>query len=50
MLTLEVKLKVMINYELEREILSYADSVLVIAPASLAEAIRSRLANALKAY
>jgi predicted DNA-binding transcriptional regulator YafY len=40
----------MINYELEREILSYADSVKVIAPASLASPIRTRLADALNLY
>jgi predicted DNA-binding transcriptional regulator YafY len=50
MQTLEVRLKVMINYELEREILSYADSVKVIAPASLASPIRTRLADALNLY
>jgi len=49
-LTLEVKLRVIINYELEREILAYADSVKVISPLSLAGSIRGRLANALKIY
>ena len=33
--TLEVRLKVMQNYELERLILSYADSVVIIKPVSL---------------
>ena len=48
--TLEVRLRLMINYELEREILSYADSVKVIAPVKLVDTIRARLANALQAY
>ncbi len=49
-LTLEVKLKVMLNYELEREILSYANNVKVITPAKLADNIRSRLSEALNNY
>lgn len=46
--TLEIKLDLMINYELERLILSYADSVSVITPTSLAIAIKERLENALR--
>jgi predicted DNA-binding transcriptional regulator YafY len=46
--TLEVNLQVIINYELERLILSYADSVTVIQPCSLAASIRGRLKEALK--
>ena len=48
--TLEVKLKVMLNYELERLILSYADSVVVRKPLQLATAIQQRFAKALKLY
>ena len=48
--TLEVRLKVMLNYELERLILSYADSVVVIKPLQLATAIQERFAKALKLY
>jgi predicted DNA-binding transcriptional regulator YafY len=44
---LEVKLKVIINYELERVILSYADSVKVIAPKKLYQQIQNRLSAAL---
>jgi predicted DNA-binding transcriptional regulator YafY len=48
--TLEVKLDVIINYELERLILSYADCVSVIQPLSLAEVIKIRLQEALKQF
>lgn len=48
--TLEVRLDLIINYELERLILSYADSAKVILPLTLAEAVRNRLENALKHY
>ncbi len=48
--TLEVTLDIIINYELERLILSYADSVSVIQPLSLSEAIKNRLKEALKQY
>ncbi len=41
--TLEVNLQLMINYELERLILSYADAVKVVKPISLAKQINSRL-------
>ncbi len=41
--TLEVRLNIIINYELERLILSYADSVKVIQPLSLAFIIKERL-------
>ncbi|MEO6135464.1 MAG: WYL domain-containing protein [Ginsengibacter sp.] len=47
---LEVKLQIFINYELERLILSYADSVSVIQPLSLAQKIKSRLSDALNQY
>jgi len=45
---LKVDLKLIINYELERLILSYADSVKVLAPSSLAHTVRTRLSNALE--
>jgi len=45
--TLEVKIKVAINYELERLILSYADCVEVIEPLHLKEKIKNRLGKAL---
>ena len=48
--TLEVTLDIIINYELERLILSYADSVSVIQPLSLADTIKNRLDEALKHY
>lgn len=48
--TLEVKLRLLINYELERELLSYADSIKVIAPIELANNIGKRLSNALEVY
>lgn len=44
--TLEVNLNLIVNYELERFILSYADSVKVIQPLSLAEKIKERITNA----
>lgn len=46
--TLEVNLQLIINYELERLILSYADTVKVIVPSSLSQLIRNRLKSALK--
>ena len=48
--TLEVILDIIINYELERLILSYADSAYVIQPLRLVEAIKNRLEEALKQY
>jgi len=47
---LEVNLEVMINYELERLILSYGDAVKVIAPATLVTLIKTRLLEAQKLY
>ncbi len=46
--TLQVTLQIIINYELERLILSYADSVVVIQPMSFAQAIKNRLKEGLK--
>lgn len=48
--TLEVTLHIIINYELERLILSYADSAFVVHPVALANSINKRLTNALKFY
>jgi len=48
--TLEITLQVMINYELERLILSYGDSVNVIKPKELKELIKQRLTSALVNY
>ncbi len=48
--TLEVKIEVMINYELERLILSYGESVRVVEPLHLKEIIKSRLLNGLNNY
>ncbi len=48
--TLEVKLSLIINYELERLILSYADSVVVLKPRVLASSIKKRLKAALNLY
>ncbi len=46
----EARLEVIRNYELERLILSYADSVKVIHPESLAEAVSIRLENGVLQY
>lgn len=46
----EVKIKVLLNYELERLILSYGDSVKVISPSTLSKKIQERLAYAMKQY
>lgn len=48
--TLEVTLQLIINYEFERLILSYSDSVVVIQPANFAAIIKGRLKVALKNY
>ena len=48
--TLEVKIKVMVNYELERLLLSYGESVTVLEPQNLKERIKSRLLNGLNNY
>lgn len=48
--TLELKINVMVNYELERLILSYGESVKVIAPEHLILKIKARLNNALINY
>jgi predicted DNA-binding transcriptional regulator YafY len=48
--TLELKINVMVNYELERLILSYGESVKVIEPEHLMLKIKARLNNALINY
>lgn len=48
--TLEVKLELIINYEFERLILSYADSVKIISPSHLVKQIKSRLSNSFIQY
>ena len=45
-----VKLKVIPNFELEQQILSFGESVKVISPQFLAEKIQSRLTSALSRY
>lgn len=47
---LEVKLDIIINYELERLILSYADSITIIKPLYFAQTIEDRLKKALEQY
>ena len=46
--SLEITLSLIINYELERLLLSYADSVSVLKPKNLAIALKNRLKEALK--
>ena len=48
--TFEVQIKVVLNYELERLILSYGESVTVIEPQHLIETIKERLQKSLKLY
>ena len=48
--TLEVKISVMINYELERLLLSYGESVRVVEPQHLKEKIKNRLLNGFNNY
>jgi predicted DNA-binding transcriptional regulator YafY len=47
---LELKIKVILNYELERLILSYGESVKVVAPQFLKEKINERLLKAIENY
>ena len=47
---LEVTLELIINYELERMILSYSENVKVISPKSLYNSIKSKLNHSLKQY
>jgi predicted DNA-binding transcriptional regulator YafY len=48
--TVEITLSVMINYELESLILSYADNVAIIQPQSLIDKLKNRLLTALNQY
>jgi predicted DNA-binding transcriptional regulator YafY len=48
--TLEINLQLIINYEFERLILSYADSIKVIKPNKLAALIKERLKEAYNRY
>lgn len=48
--TLEVNLHLIINYEMQLQLLSYSDSLKVIKPKKLAEAIQSRLSKACHRY
>lgn len=48
--TLEVRLRLIVNYELEKTLLSYADSIKVIQPESLKLSHIERLKDALKIY
>ena len=48
--TLEVNLQLIINYEFERLVLSYADSIKVIKPNKLAALIKERLKEAYNRY
>ncbi|EON77699.1 putative transcriptional regulator [Lunatimonas lonarensis] len=48
--TLEIKLEVTLNYELERLILSYADSVKVFQPEDLKKVIHERLKRGFQQY
>ena len=48
--TFEVKIKVMLNYELERLILSYGESVKVVKPQILKQKIKERLLKAIAEY
>ena len=48
--TLEIKIKVIPNYELERLILSYGDSVKVMEPKDLRQRIKNRVENNVKLY
>jgi len=47
--TLEVRLNLIVNYELERLLLSYLDALVVVQPQGLRERIRERVANFLGA-
>jgi predicted DNA-binding transcriptional regulator YafY len=46
--TLEVKLELIINYELERLLLSYADAARIVEPGHLSAKINEKLINAIK--
>ena len=46
----EISIKVMHNFELEKEILSFGDSVKVLSPESLRKRICMKLSNAVNLY
>lgn len=46
--TLEVRLNIRINYELQRTLMSYADSITILAPVELRNEMRNKLMTALK--
>lgn len=48
--TIDVTLKVKINYELKRTLLSYAPSITILAPQSLVEEHKKDLQKALEQY
>jgi predicted DNA-binding transcriptional regulator YafY len=48
--TLEIRLKIILNYEFERFVLSYADNVQVIEPEKLRNSVADRMKNALDYY
>jgi predicted DNA-binding transcriptional regulator YafY len=48
--TLEVRLALIVNYEFERLILSYADTVKVLSPSTFSKQIKNRLFNSQKLY
>lgn len=47
---IEITLKVQVNYELEREILGFGESMEVVSPPKLRERMKSRLAKASQSY
>jgi predicted DNA-binding transcriptional regulator YafY len=48
--TLEIKLDLIVNYELERFLLSYADVVRILSPKRLSDILKQKLMNAIKIY
>jgi predicted DNA-binding transcriptional regulator YafY len=48
--TFEVRIQVLVNYELERLILGYSDSVKVIEPQYLIDKIKDRIETNIKLY
>jgi predicted DNA-binding transcriptional regulator YafY len=47
---IEVTIEVILNYELEREILGFGDSIVVMKPQRLRERIEKKLSEAVKNY
>jgi predicted DNA-binding transcriptional regulator YafY len=48
--TLEVRLHVIINYELQRLLLSYSDSIIIVQPSELSDIIKEKLNGALQNF